>query len=196
MCVCACVYACCVPTNMSALIDLTASQAVYLYGIWYPLRVLNWATVLEKRELTFRTLYTIGLTPDDLRIMQPNKMAWINAGRIKLSDIILVPSWRIHATIDMNATIVDIARLGLSAEYLQETGVSFTDLVDAGLTLNLMMIFKFDLVTWVHLGLYRDFIKELTDVQSISMFSLPTTSVMMCVKEKAANVRCQSSDGH
>jgi hypothetical protein len=86
----------------------------------------------------------------------------------------------------MEADIVAIACCDLSAAFLQETGVSFEDLVQAGLTLNLMMIFKFDLTSWIHLGLYRGFIQEMTDVQSISLFSMPTSSVMMCVKEQAA----------
>jgi hypothetical protein len=179
---------------MSGIIHLSAWQAVELYGLWKPLRILNWATVLERKDLTFQKLYTIGLTEGQLLVMQPDKHAWISNGRIKLCDIGLVPSWRIHASRDMNANIIQIAQLNLSAEFLQHTGVSFTDLVDAGLTLNLMMIFPFDLTSWIHLGLYRDFITQLTDVQSIALFKMPTSSVMMCVKEKAANSRIPSSE--
>jgi len=87
----------------------------------------------------------------------------------------------------MHATIVEIAMLNLSPEFMQHTGVTFADLVDAGLTLNLMMILKLNLTSWVHLGLYRDFLTDLTDVQSIALFSLPKNMVMQCVLETCSN---------
>ena len=167
-------------------VEVLASQAIVFYGWRYPMRRVDWKEVFVRKDMTVRKLMDIGFTEEQLFIIQPNKHEWISEKRLELIDITLVPSWKVHATRDMEADIVAIACCDLSAAFLQETGVSFEDLVQAGLTLNLMMIFKFDLTSWIHLGLYRGFIQELTDVQSLSLFSMPTSSVMLCVKEQAA----------
>lgn len=173
---------------MSGVVNLLPSQSIGLYGWRSPLRIINWKIIAERTDLTFRKLYSFGLNEKQLLLVQSDKHMWINTGKIQLCDIGLVPSWKIHATKDMNpkASIVDIAQLNLSAEFLHHTGVTFSDLVSAGLTLNMMLILKFDLTAWVHLGLYRGFLKDLTDVQSISLFEMPKSYVMMCVNESPA----------
>jgi hypothetical protein len=172
---------------MPGLVNLSAQQSVSIYGYKQPLRVLNWKVVADRDDLTFKRLYGLGLTEKQLLVLQPDKTIWIQDKGLQLSDITLVPSWKVHVTRDMHATIVEIAMLNLSPEFLQHTGVTFADLVDAGLTLNLMMILKLNLTSWVHLGLYRDFLTDLTDVQSIALFSLPKNMVMQCVLETCSN---------
>jgi hypothetical protein len=172
---------------MTGIVSLTSWQSVTIYGWWKPLRVLNWKIIADRSDLSVRKLYSMGLNENQLSTMQPDKLLWISDAlgnkRIELCDIVLVPSWRIHATKDMHANIVDIARMNLTAEFLHHTGVTFEDLVDAGLTLNAMLLFGFDLTSWVHLGLYRDFLIGLTDVQSVSLFKMPQSYVIQCVKE-------------
>ena len=172
---------------MPGLVNLSAQQSVSIYGYKQPLRVLNWKVVADRDDLTFKRLYGLGLTEKQLLVLQPDKNIWIQDKGLQLSDITLVPSWKVHVTRDMHATIVEIAMLNLSPEFMQHTGVTFADLVDAGLTLNLMMILKLNLTSWVHLGLYRDFLTDLTDVQSIALFSLPKNMVMQCVLETCSN---------
>lgn len=172
---------------MSDVIDLLPSQAVHLYGWRKPLRIINWKTVSERPDLTFRKLFSIGLDEKQLSTLQPDKHVWISTKKIVIGDVGLVPSWKINVANDLipKATIVDIAQQNLSAEYLLHTGVTFTDLVSAGLTLNMMLILKFNLTSWVHLGLNQEFLKDLTDIQSVSLFEMPKSYVMLCVKEAA-----------
>lgn len=172
---------------MSGFISFTAWQAVGIYGWWKPLRVLNWKMVVDRKDLTVEKLCSLGLNEQQLFTIQSDKTAWISISRIGIEHIAMVPMFQIHATKDLGANIIAIARQNLTAGFLQHTGVTFTDLVDAGLTLNLMLLFKYDLTSWVHLGLYRDFLRDLTDVQSISLFEMTTFYVMQCVKETASN---------
>ena len=168
---------------MTGVANLTSFQAVSIYGWWKPLRVLNWKIIADRADLTLRKLHLLGLNEHQLSTMQSDKTAWISSKRVELCDIVLVPSWRIHATKDMGANIVDIARMNLTADFLQHTGVTFTDMVDAGLTLNAMLLFGYELTSWVHLGLHRDFLRDLTDVQSVALFKMPQCHVVQCVKE-------------
>lgn len=169
---------------MSGLIGLSAYQSLKIYGWWRPLRIINWKIVADRDDLTFKKLFhEMGLDEHQLRCLQTNKELWIKEKGLELADIFLVPTWRIHVTKDMNAKIAEIAMMNLSAEWLKYTHVTFMDLVGAGLTLNLMMLLKLDLNTWVEIGLYRDFLRELTDVQSISLFKLPKNMVLQCVHD-------------
>lgn len=169
---------------MCGVVDLTPSQSIAIYGWRNPLRILDWKVVLDRDELTFKALYGLGLTEKQLFTLQPDKTAWISEKRLDLNDITLVPKWQVHVTRDMKASFVDIAQMNLSAEFLQHTGVTFDDLVGAGLTLNLMMLLPLTLISWVHLGLHREFLTDLTDVQSHALFHIPKNMVMQCVQEK------------
>jgi hypothetical protein len=169
---------------MCGVVDLTPSQSIAIYGWRNPLRILDWKVVLDRDELTFKVLYGLGLTEKQLFTLQPDKTAWISEKRLDLNDITLVPKWQVHVTRDMKASFVDIAQMNLSAEFLQHTGVTFDDIVGAGLTLNLMMLLPLTLISWVHLGLHREFLTDLTDVQSHALFHIPKNMVMQCVQEK------------
>ena len=169
---------------MTGIVDLTPTQSLSIYGWRKPLRILNWAVVADREDLTFRKLFGLGLTEKQLFHLQTNKELWIRDKGLSLQDITLVPSWKIHVTRDMHATLPQIAMMNLSGEFLQHTGVTFQDLVDAGLTLNLMLILRLSLMSWVQLGLHRGFLKDLTDVQSIALFQMPKNMVMQCVHER------------
>lgn len=171
---------------MCGVIELIPSQSLAIYGWKKPLRVLDWKLVLEREDLTFKKLYGMGLTEKQLLLLQPNKMAWISEKRLDLDDVTLVPKWRVHVIRDMKASFVDIAKMNLSADFLQNTGVTFNDLVGAGLTLNLMMLLPLTLVSWVHLGLHREFLTDMTDVQSHALFQIPKNMVLQCVQESSS----------
>jgi DNA-binding Xre family transcriptional regulator len=169
---------------MSGIVDLTPTQSIKIYGWAKPLRILNWRVISDREDLTFKKLYNnIGLTEKQLKVLQADKTIWIREKGLTLEDITLVPSWKIHVTRDMGAKIPQIAMLNLSVEFLEYTSVTFKDLIDAGLTLNLMLILRISLIEWCRLGLYRDFLTEMTDVQSIALFQLPKNMVLQCVKE-------------
>jgi hypothetical protein len=171
--------------SMAGLIHLTPSQSIAIYGYKRPLRLLNWKIAVDRTDLTFRFLFGLGVTEKQMAVLQPDKMLWITEKGLQLKDVVLVPSWRIHVTKDMGASIVEIAMLNLTADFLHHTGVTFTDLVDVGLTLHLMMIFKFSLTSWIHLGLYKAFLADLTDIHSIAMFGLPKNMALMCFEGKS-----------
>ena len=168
----------------TGIIELTPTQAVSIYGYLKPLRILNWKTVADREDLTFKKLYKLGLTERQLSHLQSNKHLWVRDKGLKLEDITLVPSWKLHVTRDMHATLPEIAMMNLTFEYLQHSGVTFQDLVDAGLTVNLMPILRLNLMSWVQLGLHMDFLKDITDAQSIAQFNIPTHLVLQCVHEQ------------
>jgi hypothetical protein len=84
----------------------------------------------------------------------------------------------------MHASLPRIAMMNFTCDFFQHTGVTFEDLVQAGLTLNLLPILRLNLMSWIQLGLHQEFLRDLTDTQSIALFHMPTHLVMQCVREK------------
>jgi hypothetical protein len=174
---------------MGGVIDLTASQSIAIFGWAKPLRVLNWKIVFDRDDLTFKKLFfEMGLTERQLLKMQGDKKMWITYKKLELTDILLVPLWKLHVTKDFHAHITNIAMLNLSYEFLQYTGVTFEDLVGAGLTVNLMMLLKLSLNAWIQLGLTLDFVKDMQEVQSMALFGIPKNLTLLCLKNGSDRV--------
>ena len=169
---------------MTGIVDLTPSQAIRIYGYWSPLRLLDWRVISDREDLTFKKLYSLGLTEKQLYRVQSNKDKWIRDKGLTLEDLKFVPSWRVNPIRDMHATILQIAMLNPSAEFLINSGVTFQDLVNVGLTLNLMAVLRMSLMDWIRLGLHQDFLRDCNDTQSIALFQLPKHLVLQCVHEK------------
>ena len=169
---------------MTGIIDLTPSQSIAVNGYWTPLKIINWRVISDREDLTFKKLYSLGLTEKQLYRVQANKDKWIKEKGFTLEDIALVPTWKVNPIRDLNAGILQIAMLNPSAEFLLNSGVTFQDLVDVGLTLNLMAVLRLSLMNWINLGLHQIFLRECTDTQSIALFHLPKHLVLQCVHEK------------
>jgi hypothetical protein len=174
---------------MAGVIDLTAGQAIAIFGWKKPLRVLNWKIVFDRDDLTFKKLFfEIGLNERQLLKLQSDKGMWVSYKRLELSDILLVPLWKLHVTKDFHAHITNIAMLNLSHEFLQYTGVTFEHLVEAGLTVNLMMLLKLSLNAWIQLGLTVEFMKDMQDSQSLALFGIPKNLTLLCLKNGSDRV--------
>jgi len=173
---------------MTSVVDLTPTQSVAVYGWKSPLRVLNWKIIMGRDDLHFPYLFhEIRLTERQLQNLQNDVQQWIEHKRFTLNDVASVPCWKVHVTKDFNAGIGQIAMLNLTYDFLQHTGVTFEDLVHAGLTLNLMMLFRLNLLCWIQLGLHREFLNDLTDVQSMTLFQVPKNLVLQSVLENDNN---------
>ena len=124
---------------------------------------------------------------DSLKL-QGDKSMWIMYKRLELSDILVLPSWKLHVTKDFHAHITAIAMLNLTHEFLQYTGVTFEDLVEAGLTVNLMMLLKLSLNAWIQLGATVEFMQSMQDTQSMALFGIPKNLTLLCLRNKSDKV--------
>ena len=152
---------------------------------------MDWRVVSERDDLTFKRLFSIGLTEKQLYRIQSKKELWIRDKGLTLEDLKLVPTWKINPIRDLHAGILQIAMLNPSAEFLLNSGVTFQDLVDVGLTVNLVAVFRLSLMDWIKLGLHQNFLVNCSDTQSIALFHLPTHLVLQCVHENGRGHRSE-----
>lgn len=161
------------------LIHLTAVQSIDLYGWWSPKRVLSWKQVEDNPEFSWKRLRASGLSAAELYKLQPDPQPWIELQRIDVQDITEMAMWNIHPIRQMKCTLSQLALLHWPVEVLVSSGVTYDDLVGAGLSIGTMPIFGFTLLQWSALGLRKKHVDgAASELQCVQVFGMKKAHVM------------------
>ena len=165
-------------------IPLTAGQAVTVHGWLNPKETLTWTDVCGNEALTFRLLNKKAkISKELLHRMQPDITAWVVQGRVQLEDLASLGPWGAHPIRDLKANLGDIINLGWTATALSKSGVTYADLVEAGMTGEIMGLLGYTLYDWGLLGL------SISDAEKIPapvlgrLFNLTPGDVARCLKK-------------
>lgn len=176
--------------NLSQPILLTPRQSCFIFG-WFdqPRSTLDWNDVIAStlndnlKTLTWRLLRSAdcGITQQNLKLMQPDAQQWITRGLVTTND---VPDLLIFPVNPMRDLKIDLAELwsmmsnlDLTSRNLCEMGVSYKELVNKGLTSELMYYFNFTLAEWKALGMQSTDIREFSDETCTQLFQMPQKEV-------------------
>ena len=167
-------------------ISLTPGQAVTVHG-WIRARMnLTWGDILENNKLTFEFLTkTCNITPTQLFSLQPSLEAWIGAERIKLEDCPNLTQWSAHPIKDFKADLGDIIKNKWNAETLKKMGITYQDLVMAGLTGATMPLMGLSLCGWTSIGFTREDAMRISPADLTLIFSMPWYTVLSGLQPKA-----------
>ena len=165
-------------------IPLTPGQAVTIHGWMRPKQTLTWTDVLANEGLTMEYLHTVTKIPKELlHRMQPDIKCWVQAGRVALAD---APSfmhvWAAHPIKDLKADLGDIINLNWDAKTARQAGLTHTDLIDAGMTHEMMAVFKYTLYEWSTLGFSRSDAEAVEAPTLARLFGLTKVDVLRCLK--------------
>ena len=163
-------------------LKLTPGQAVYLHGWLEARRTLRWADILANPALTFARLLSARLTPLSLHQLQPDVGAWIKHRRAQIEDCSNMEPWSAHPIKDFHADLADLIALRWSPECLIRMGVSYTDLVEAGLTPANMALFDFTLLGWCQIGLSRNDVQDMPEHVLVRLFGMSKSDVMRALR--------------
>jgi hypothetical protein len=168
----------------STKIPLTAGQAVTIHGWMRPKPHLSWLDVLANGELTMEYLHSTTKIPKELlHRLQPDIKAWLKAGRVQASD---APSfshiWTAHPINDLGCDLADIMGFGWDSKTMRQTGVTYADLKEAGMTHEMMAVFKYTLYEWSTLGFCRRDAEAVEAATLARLFCLTKQDVMRCLK--------------
>jgi hypothetical protein len=160
------------------LLKLTSAQAIEVYGMWHPKLLLSWKQVQDNKELTWKKLRQSGLSVTDLYKLQPDSEPWIQAKLIDVDDIREMSTWNIHPIRQMHCTLAQLALLHWPADVFIRMGVTYDDLVDAGLTLQSLPVFGFTLLNWSYLGLKHRHVEPASELECIQVFGMKKSQVL------------------
>jgi hypothetical protein len=141
---------------MSALrmkIPLTPGQSVTVFSWMSPKETLSWKDILADEKLTFAFLRRQACISKELLYrLQPDIQAWVASRRVTLDDILDLSMWEAHPTKDLKADLGDLVQLKWKASTMRNAGVTYADMVDAGMTPDSMGLFGYTLYDWTTLG--------------------------------------------
>jgi len=133
---------------------INPEQSIKLFGWWdQPRSYVNWNDIKSK-QLSWKTLrLEFGFTAEELYTLQRDKEEWIKRGQLTLYDVSDMRMFPIHPFKDMRADIGEIWNMKWSPDLLYEMGVTYEEMRDEGLSVEIMKHFGFPLSCWQKLGL-------------------------------------------
>jgi hypothetical protein len=168
----------------SIKIPLTPGQAVTIHGWMRPRLALSWTDVLANGDLSMEYLHTQTKIPKELlHRMQPDIKAWVQAGRVCAAD---APSfahvWAAHPIKDLKCDLGDIIGFGWDAKTMRQTGMTYSDLLEVGMTHEMMAVFKYTLYEWSTLGFCRADAERVDAATLTRLFCLTKQDVLRCLR--------------
>jgi hypothetical protein len=165
--------------------ELDPHQSVRIFGWWaQPRLTLAWEDIKQK-NLSWRHLRDLGLKPEELMLVQPDKMQWIQRGGLQLHDILDMTVFPVNPLTDYRADLAELWNLQCTPEQLREMGVTYRQLVERGLNPQIMFYFNFSLSQWMKLGMAEHDIEALKDRECEAIFGMPKTEVAAIVADFA-----------
>lgn len=164
-------------------IPLTAGQAVTIHGWLNPKEILSWTDVIGDSKLSFSFLcFQIRISKELLYRLQPDITAWVKSGKITLYDTPHLNLWGAHPIRDLKADLGDIVNLRWTAEVMSKAGVTYSDLLEAGMTSESMGLFNYTLYDWSTLEFTKAEAEKITETSLIRLFGMRKEDVKRCLK--------------
>ena len=157
---------------------LTSAQSVSLFG-WFkqPVFTLCWDDV-KQNNFTWRKMRALGLQPEQLRAVQPDKQEWIQRGGLQLGDITDMTIFPVNPLTDYGADLAELWSMQCNPQKLRQMGVCFDDLIAKGLSVQLMHAFSMPLSGWTEIGFRHTHAGKMSDQESQLVFGLPQDEVV------------------
>ena len=170
---------------MAYKIPLTPGQSVSIHGWFNPRTVhmtLSWTDVLPREDLTLQTLHRqYRITLELLHRLQSDLSQWVRSGRVKLEDCPILTMWKAHPIHDFKADLGDLLGTGWKAEQYKQMGVTYSDLVEVGMTADTMALFRFTLYEWSQLGFLKAHAAQMMPHALANQFGMTKDNVLRCL---------------
>lgn len=164
-------------------IPLTPGQSVTIHGWLRPRDTLTWTDVLGNERLSMEFLHTKTKIPKELlHRLQPDIKAWLQAGRVRVEDApSFINIWAAHPIRDLNADLADIMGFHWDAKTLRGTGITYSDLREAGMTHETMALFGFTLYEWSTLSFGKAEAEAVSPADAWRLFKMQKADVLKCL---------------
>lgn len=159
-------------TSACLSIPLSAYQAVMIHGWMKPSGMLSWRHIMQNPRLSWEFLRSLGLSPEELKSVQPDPEAWVRHCNIRLyllPDMLCFP---VHPVRHLKADIGELWQMGWPSQLLEAMGVTYPELVVIGLTREIMARWAFSLQRWFALGLRQGDLEDWTCTECARAFHL------------------------
>jgi hypothetical protein len=159
------------------IVKLKPPQTIRLFG-WFNLKpFLHWDDVATS-AMTFSSLRTVGLTPAQLHVLQPDPLEWKKHGSITLDNCHEMTLWPIHPCRDLGATLDQIMTKQWKPVQMIQVGLTLRELTHMGMSTDNMVLFGYPLSGWIDMGLDREYVDSMADDQVRRVFNISRAQVL------------------
>ena len=163
------------------ILHLTDPQSIRVHGWFNPKRSLCWEDILNTPHMTVPHLIRAGVTPKQLKKLQPNIQEWIEGRGVSFEDVPFMTDWPLHPITHLQGDLSVVVNYRYAPELLVQLGMDYKALVALGLNPQWMQLMDFSLKEWVMLGMGEDDVAEMSEYDVNSLFGSPTPSVLLCI---------------
>lgn len=163
------------------LIKLTPAQIIKIHGLLPSSKLLTWEQVCQMR-LTPSYLHTQAcISKENIRKLQPSAAEWISADLCTLHDCDALSMLPLNPLTMLKVPLDTL--FAYSAAKLQSYGVTYAQMVEAGLTPGTMQFFHFSLLDWVSLGLTKHDVHCITEGTCVLLFGMGVQECTRAINE-------------
>lgn len=132
-------------------VSVSAIQSIRLFG-WYrqPILVLSWQDI-KMHHFTWRGLRALGLEPETLMRLQPDKNEWLQRGGIQVADLLDMTVFPVNPLTDFGVDLGELWQMQCSTATMVAMGIKFDQLIYKGITPQIMAAFAKPLSEWIEL---------------------------------------------
>lgn len=153
-------------------VQISAFQSVSLFGwLKQPILTLSWNDV-KYHHFTWRQLRSLGLGPETLQKLQPDKHEWLQRGGIQVSDLLDMTVFPVNPLTDFGVDLAELWQLQCTPPKLASMGVTVNHLIAKGMTPEIMAAFAFSLSDWLELSFGQAHAENLTNDDCLRVFLL------------------------
>lgn len=164
-------------------IVLTPGQAIMVHGWIRAREYVTWSDILANDKLTFTYLHeTVRVSTAMLHHLQPDLQAWIKNKRATLEDCPNMSNWGAHPIQDFKADLADIIRMKWQASQLKSMNVMYDNLLELGMTPEVMILFGYTLLSWTEIGFTKHHCENFPEYTLYRLFMLNKVQVLACMR--------------
>ena len=166
-------------------VRLSPAQATSIHGWGNKLKLtLSWKDI-EDNHIQFDHLLGLGVRAQDLVTIQPNVEKWVSHAGCKAIHALHLLPLKANPFTDLHGDLADVICLKANSKQLKDMGVSYDQLVQNGLTPDIMRIMGLSLQSWIDLGFTAQHMQTLTDCQLSKVFNMTRHTLSGCFRTSA-----------
>lgn len=161
-------------------IIIDAYQSIQLFGYRrQPILTLSWSDV-KRENFTWRDLRDLNIKAEDLQQLQPDKQEWLQRGGVNMQDLKDMLIFPVNPLVDFGADLGELWNMQCSVDEMLKMQITYTQLVQKGITPAIMAAFRLPLSGWVQLGFQQQHAACMHPDETQLIFGLDPTE-LMCI---------------
>lgn len=176
------------------IIKLSAAQTIAIHGMFPRTRILKWQDVVEREDLTFDSLVEMNFTTGQLYNLQSDPSEWARHKKIGMKHVLQMQRWKMNPITHLKCDLFELLSQQWDVSTLKHIGVDYQDLLDIGLTAEIMPLFGFNLMGWMSLNFTREHMRTMKDHQIVQVFGMTKMQVEKCFGKQDSDEKKYAKD--